>query len=63
MAKYANLKEEVEYNVLPMNSDLRIFIRDGLNKTNELSFDSSIIKKIKELKIFVLKVNSRFAKR
>ena len=56
MAKYENLKEEIEYNFIPETNrssspnDLKIFLRDPLNKTIELLFDTSKIKKIKDLK-------------
>jgi|LauGreDrversion4_2_1035121.scaffolds.fasta_scaffold974973_1 hypothetical protein len=60
--KYENLKEEVEYNVVSVDSernqrnssDLKIFLRDPFNRTTQISFDYSKIIKIQDLKTLVL---------
>lgn len=60
--KYENLKEEVEYNVITVDSEriqrnsheVKIFLRDPFNKTTQISFDNSKIIKIQDLKTIVI---------
>jgi hypothetical protein len=64
--KYENFKDDIEYNAVPQTTrstsddDLKIFLRDPLNKTIEVTIDRTKIVTIKDLKSHVNSSNLRF---